>query len=244
MVVLLVHPAAQAQHHQRVEGAQQMEAGLGDHAVDDDFAEVADVDVHRVHIEQILDLQRIGVDVVEDGGQVHQEHGEHAVEVFDVPEEDEQGREHHPHADVEYGDAHDGIDEQQEVPVEGDALGSHEDEEDHQGQQEVDEGLHVAGEQEHVLGHVHLGKDPGVAHQGAHAAGGGVVEVGKEQIAAEEVDGIVLGGAAKELGEDQRHDNQRQQRGDDAPYHAQYGALVLLLEVPLDQLLKEEAVLF
>ena len=89
---------------------------------------------------------------------------------------------------------------------------------------------------------IHLGEDARVAHQGAPPLGGGLVEVGENEVAAEEVDGVVGGGPAEELGEHQLHHQQRQEGRQDAPRHAQHRALVFLFEVPLDQLLKEEAV--
>ena len=50
------------------------------------------------------------------------------------------------------------------------------------------------------------------------------------------------GSASEELGEYHFHDQQRQQRGQNAPGHAQDCALVLLFEVAFDQFLEEELV--
>ena len=52
------------------------------------------------------------------------------------------------------------------------------------------------------------------------------------------------GAAAEEVAEHQAHDQQLQQGGQDAPGHAQDGALVFVLEVPVHKLLKKEKVPF
>ena len=93
-----------------------------------------------------------------------------------------------------------------------------------------------------ILGHIDLGEDAGVAHEGGHALAGGLVEVGEDQIAAEEVGGIMGGIAAKKLRKDQPHDQKGQQRGQHAPGHAQHGALILFLKISLDQFLEEKLV--
>lgn len=107
---------------------------------------------------------------------------------------------------------------------------------------EVDQRLHVLGEQEQVLGHVDLGEDGCVAHQGHHALGRGFVEVGVHQVAAEQERGVVLDVAAEEVGEHQAHHQQHQKGRQHAPQHAQHRPLVFFLEVPLHQLFKQEAV--
>ena len=50
-------------------------------------------------------------------------------------------------------------------------------------------------------------------------------------------------GAAKKLRKDYFHNQQHQQRGEQAPPHAEHSPLVLLFEITLHQFLKEEAVL-
>ena len=83
-----------------------------------------------------------------------------------------------------------------------------------------------------------------VAHQGGHALIGRIIEEGKDQVAAEKVGRIVCRSASEEIGENQPHDQQGQQRRQNAPRHAQYRALVFCFEVAFDQLLKEKLMCF
>ena len=244
MIVLLIDPAADAQHDGHVSQHQQVKPDGGDGGLNDDLSEIADKEVHRVQQEEIAHHGRVVIDGVEDGGHVHQQLGEHAPQVLDIPEEDEQGGEDEPHPDVEQHQAPHGVEQADELPGEGDVVQGAEQEEHAQGQAEVDEGLHVFGEEEEVFWHVDLGEDAGVAHQGGHALAGGLVEIGEHQVAAEQVGSVVGHVMPEELREDQPHDQQGQQRGEHAPGHAQHRALIFLFEVPLDQFLEEELVFF
>ena len=49
--------------------------------------------------------------------------------------------------------------------------------------------------------------------------------------------------ATEETGKHNAHDQQLQQRREDAPRHAQHGALVFLFEVSFDQFFKHKAIL-
>ena len=113
-----------------------------------------------------------------------------------------------------------------------------------QGQAEVDEGLHIFGQQKQVLGHIDLGEDAGIAHQGGHTLAGGLIEAGENQVSAKQVGGVVVHATAKKLGKDQAHHQQHHQRREHTPGHAQHRALVFLHEIPLYQLLEEELVAF
>ena len=53
-VVLLVHPAVDAEDNEDIRQHEQVEPHAGDRAVDDDLAEVADVEVDGVKEEEIL----------------------------------------------------------------------------------------------------------------------------------------------------------------------------------------------
>jgi len=170
------------------------------------------VQIDRIQQEQALHRVGVLVDGVKDGGQVHQQLGEHAPQVLDVPEEHEQGGENQPHPDVEQQQGADGVKQQEELPGERDAVQDAEQEKDDEGQAEIDEGLDVFGEQEQVLGHVDLGEDARVAHEGLHPLAGGLAEVGEHQVAAEQIGGVVLHVPPEELGEYQLHHQQHQQR--------------------------------
>ena len=242
-VVLLIHPAAQTQHRRSVEQHQQMEPHGGDGGIDDDLAEVADEQIDGVGQKQALHRVAVMVDGVENGGHIHQQLGEDAPQILDIPEEHEQRRQDQPHAYVEQRQTKDGVEQQDKAPGEDDAVQHAEQEKDAQRQGKVDQRLDVFGEQEQVFRHVDLGENGGVACQRGHALTGGFVEVGKHQVAAEQVGGIVLHAPAKELGEHQTHHQQHQQRRQHAPRHAQHGAFIFLLEVALHQLFKKKAVL-
>ena len=83
-----------------------------------------------------------------------------------------------------------------------------------------------------------------VSHQGSHALIGRITEKRKDQVAAEKIGRIVRCTSAEEIGENQPHDQKRQQRRQNAPGHAQYGALVFCFKVAFDQLLKEKLMCF
>ena len=242
MIILLVDPAPDGQHDGHIGQHQQVEPDRGDGGLDDDLPEVPDEEVDRVQKEEVPHHGGIVVDGVEDGGHIHQQLGEHAPEVLDIPEEDEQGGEDEAHPDVEQHKAPHREEEADELPGEGDVVQNAEDKKHAQGKAEVDEGLNILGEEEQVLWHIDLGKDAGVAHEGGHALTGGLVEVGEDQVAAKQIGGIMGGIAAKKLRKDQPHDQKGQQRGQHAPGHTQHGALILFLKISLDQFLKEKLV--
>lgn len=107
---------------------------------------------------------------------------------------------------------------------------------DSQRQNKIDERGYIFAEQEQILGHIDLGEDFGVIHQGAHATLGCLFKERHDQRAAEQIGGIVRSIASKELSKDDFHDEQGEQRGKHAPPHAQHRTLVFFLEIPLDQL--------
>ena len=73
---------------------------------------------------------------------------------------------------------------------------------------------------------------------------GGVAEKREHEVAAEEEGRVMRGIAAKKLREHEAHHEQRQQRRQYAPRHAEHGALVFLFESALHQLLEEELIGF
>jgi len=243
VIILFVHPAANTQHDQHIGSREQVEPHSGNGGLDDDLAEVADEQVYRVEQKQVLHQGAVAVDVVENGGHVHQKLGKDRPQVLNVPEKDEQSRQDQSNANVEQHQTADGVQQQNKLPRERDVVQHAEQEKHAQGQPKVNEGLHVLGQQEQVLGHVNFCENARIAHEGGHTLTGGLVEVGEYQIATEQIGGVVGHIPAKKLREDQPHDQQSQQRGQHAPGHAQNRALVFLFEITLDQFLEEEAVL-
>ena len=161
-----------------------------------------------------------------------------------VPEEDEQGRQDQPEAEVQEHKAGDRVQEQDKAPGKRDMVDHAEHKEHAQRETEVDEALDVLGEEEEVLRDVDLGEDTGVACQGGHALVGGLAEEGEHQVAAEEEDGVMRRRAAEKAREHEPHHEQMQQRRQHAPRHAEHGALVFRFEIAFYQLLEEELVGF
>lgn len=184
------------------------------------------------------------VDGVEDCRHIHQKLGEHGPEVLDIPEKHEQRRQDQAHADIEQDQAAGRVQQQDKLPGEGDVIQNAEQEKHAQCQSEVDQSLDVLGQQEQVLRHIDLGEDIRVFQQRGHPQSGRLAEAGKDQVAAEQIGGIVLHRGAEKPGKDQPHHQQRQQRGEQAPRHAQHRSFVLFLEIALYQFLEQELVSF
>ena len=206
----------------------------GDLAVQDDTAEILDVAVDRVAQKSRLHPGGKAVHGIENGRAVHQKQRKDVIQVIDVPEKDEQRRQHQPHTDVEQNQAGDGVQQHQKARREGNAVDGDEQEEHQQRQAEVDQRRDVFGQQEHILWHVDLGDDAAVVHQRAHAGGGGVLEIVVHQVSAEQVDGVVRLVMREKLAENQAHDQKLQKRRQNAPPHAQHSALVFDFEVTGD----------
>ena len=183
MVVLLIHDAADHEEEQGIAGTKEVELQRGYRTVDDNCTEVLDDAVDRVQQEPSLNFRRITVQGIEDNGQVVQQSQEDAVEILGVPEENIPGGQDHADPDIEYSQTDDREDQGKHMRTEGDPVEDTEDEVDSQGQQEVDEGRDVAGEQEKVLRDIDLLDDPGVVHQAGHTVIGRFPEEGHDDIA-------------------------------------------------------------
>ena len=197
MVILLVHPAAKAKGDERLRRHQQVIVPGEQGGVDDDHAEVLDDEVHRVCQEDALHLRAEVVHGIEDCGHVHQKLREDAPEVLHVPEEDKQGRQDQPEAEVQEYKAADRVQQQDKAPAKRDMVERAEHKEYAQREAEVDEALDVLGKEEEILRDVDLGEDAGVACQGGHALVGGLAEEREHQVPAEEEDGVMRRRAAE-----------------------------------------------
>lgn len=163
---------------------------------------------------------------------------------MNVPEEDEQGGQDQPHSDVEQHQAADGVEKENQLPGKRDTVNDTEDEKHAQRQPEVDQCLDIFREQEHILRHIDLGKDPGISHQRGHPLRGRLIEIAEHKVAAKQIGGIVRHTAPEKLREHQPHDQQRQQRRQHAPEHTENGSFVFLFKVAFDQFFEEELVFF
>ena len=168
VVVLLVHPVAYAHHQQRVEQHQPMEPQRWNHKLYNYLAEVGDEKIHRIEKKGVLYNLGIGVQRIEDGRHIHQQLGEDAPKVLNIPEEHEQRREDKPKSDIEADQQPDGVKQKEPAPCKDDAVKNAEQHEHAQRQTKVDKTLYVFGKEEQILGYIHLGKDTGVVHKGAH----------------------------------------------------------------------------
>lgn len=243
MVVLLIHPASDAQGYADIRQHQEMELRRRYNGIYDYFPEIADEKIYGVEKKKILHRLRIAVNGIENGRHVHQELGEYAPKVLDITEEHVKRREDKAHAQIEKHQHADRVEQHDEFPCKRDSVKDAEHEEHAKGQPEIDEALDILGEEEQVLRHVYLGENAGVPHKGAHALGRGLVEEREHKVAAEQIDGVMRRVSAEELGKHQTHDQQHQQRRQDAPRHAQHRAFIFLFEVTFHQFLEEEAVL-
>ncbi len=212
MVVFLIHPTAQAKYQRHIKGHQQMEPKGGYSSLNDNLPKVADKKVHRVQKEGVLNQWAVAVNCVENGRHIHQQLGEYAPKILNVPEEHIQRRQDQPHADVEADQKANGIEQQNPPPGEGDPVQNAKQHEHAQGQPEVDEALNIFGKQEQILGHIHLSKDAGIVQKRTHALARGFIEKGKDQVSTEQVNGVVLHIPTKKLSKHQLHHQQRKQR--------------------------------
>ncbi len=182
-----------------------MELRRRDRRLDNDLSEIADKYIDRVEVERILGRLAVPVYRIENRGQIGQKPEKDRPEILDIPEEHEQRREDHSDPDIEEHQANNRIQQENELPCEGDMVDHAEHKKHAQRQSKVDQRLNVFREQKQVLWHIDLGKDLGIAQQTTHPLVGGLTEIRKHEISAEEVGGIVGRIPSKELGKDQSH---------------------------------------
>ena len=87
----------------------------------------------------------------------------------------------------------------------------HKQEEHAERQPKVDQRRYVLGQQEHIFRHIDLCKDGGIRHKRVHPPGRCLPVVGEDQVATEQINGIVGGVPAEKLGEHQTHHEKIQQ---------------------------------
>ena len=144
-------------------------------------------------------------------------------------------------AQIEQQQHEDRIQQGEKAPGKGDMIRGAEQKEHQKGQYEVDQRLRVFGQQEQILRNVDLREDVGVAHQGKHPLRAGLGKEAEHDGPAEEIDGVMGNGRTEKVPEHKAHDQQRQQRVQNAPDRADGSALVFSVKVPSDQLFQQEA---
>ena len=243
-VVVLVHVHPRQQRRQGEARQGKMRRKRRDGSGKDNLPHVGDVAVDRIACKHKLKLGAKAVRRVEDRRTVHQQLQEHAPEVVDVAEEDEKRGKHHADAEVERHKGGQREGQQQKPPGEVDAVQPAEEEEHDERKEEVDKRLDGTRKEEQVFRNIHLCKYAGIGVQTLHSVVCGVREPSVQQVPAEEIRGVVGDGPPEELLEDDLHHEQRQQGHEQTPAHTKDSALVLLLEVALDQLLEEKPMPF
>lgn len=219
-----------------------MEPNAGNGGLNHYFAKIADKEIYRVQEKQITDRVAVAVNVIEDGGHIHEQHGKDVIEILYVPEEHEKSGQDHTDADVEKDQTANRVEQTNELPSEGNAIRGDKNKKHNKNQAKVNKGLNISGQQKQILRHIDFCKDTSVAHDGPHAALGRVAEKGEDQVSAENIDHIVRRIPAKKLGKYKGHNGKLEQGRENAPRHTQDGALVFLFEIAFDQFLKEKLV--
>lgn len=238
MVLLLIHQPAKEHRKRRINQQQRMQLQSRNCSFQHDHAHILDRTIHRIEQEQPLYRQRIALHGIKDRRHIHQQHREYIVKIRYIPKEHEQSRQNQPDADIENHQAKDRIKNRDEFPRKHHTVDHRKEEEHQQRDAKVDDRRNIFGQKENVFGHVDLCEDMFIRHQGVHAAVGRFAEEIEHQVAREQVGCIVIHRPAEELGEDDFHHQQGQERREDAPPHAQHGTLVFLLEVAFDEFFK------
>ena len=86
------------------------------------MADIGDVHVNGIEVEELLHVLAVVGGGVEDGGEVHQHEREDVVEVLHVLEYDEQRREYEAASDVEDDEADYGVHQHEEADMEGNSV--------------------------------------------------------------------------------------------------------------------------
>ena len=133
MVVFFVHPETKNQHHGDIQKHQKMKPSTWDRAVNDNFSEVADEQVHRIEQEKVLCCGTVAVDAIEDGGHIHQKLHENCPKILDVPEKHKQGRQNQTYTEVKQSQTKNRIQKQDEFPRKSDTVKGTKQEKNEQG---------------------------------------------------------------------------------------------------------------
>ena len=105
MVLLFVDQPAHQHRQRRVEQQQQMERRRRNLRLQHHQPDVFNDAIHRVAQEKALNRRRIAVHGIENRRHIHQEHGEHVVQIRNIPEKHKQRRQDQPNADIKNGQA-------------------------------------------------------------------------------------------------------------------------------------------
>ena len=242
VIVLFVHAKPDRHDGGRRQAADQMYIPARDLIVDDDGAEIADIVIQRINLEQYLQIRRERVDRIEHRRDVHQHHRNDAVNILHILKEDIKRRKNESNADIEHDQTDDRIDQKQELPGKSHAVDRREYEEHNHRQPEIDQRRHVLGDQKQRLWDVDMRNDVRVVHQRAHALRRALAEIGEDHDARKKIDRIMRHIPAEEMAENKIEHQKLHQRRQHAPQHAQRRALIALFEVALHQFFKQKLI--
>ena len=187
-----------------------------------------------------LNIRRELVHRVENGRTVHEKLQHNRPQVVDIAEKDEKRGKNHANAQVEQQHGRDGIDKANEPPCELHVVDCAEHEENQKRQQEVQQDLDVDRKEEQVFRNVDLRKDARIPEETPHPSVGRLRKPVEHQKPAEEVGGVMVQRPPEKLLEHDLHHQEHQEGGKHTPPHSKNRTLVLLLEVALDQFLKQK----
>ena len=241
MVVLLVDQEARAKRKQCVECRECVILRRGEACIENQNTEVFDINVNGVEKEQSFVVSKAG-NVVEDCRHIHEKRAEYAPEIVNVAEEHEERREDQSNSKAENNEPEGRNDEREEIERKGNLINDAEQKEDDKGESKVDQRGDRLGEEEQILGHVDLGEDLGVVQERSHSAARCVTKEGEHDVTAKQEGGVMCDGRTKEIGKDDAHNKQVEQRREKTPKHTQIGALVFFLKITLYKLGEQKTV--
>ena len=139
MVFLLINPAANHECQYRICCCKKMKLQRRNGCFNHYLAEVPNIQVDWIEQKQILSKLREAPDVIKDRRHIHQEHGKDAVQILNIPEKQIQRRQNQSHAQIEYNQANDRVQQKDKLPRNGNPIDHHKNKIDDQRETEVDQ---------------------------------------------------------------------------------------------------------
>ena len=218
--------------------------GAGNVAVHHQVAEQVDVVVQRVQLHQFLQGFRQGGDGVEQRGGVHPTHGKDTVQVHHITEIHRQRGKQQPQPATEKEEQHQRQPAQKDGPIEGGTGKDHDQQNRTKAEQHGDKAGNRLADGEDELGNVHLFDQRGVLDNRSQAHAGGLIEKGKQGVAADQVKREVWDIVAEHVRKDDALQQHHQQRVQNAPDVTQKAAAVFDFQIAADKFMDQRLVFF
>ena len=255
ILLLVEHQHAYEQHRNAEDGGVDYMIRIHRPAEKHAVPEHRDYRIERVRHERILCIlvgYMQGLDIVEYGSRIEQQHAENFVHILDILEENLHGAKYHSNADAQHKEdeyrherkqdirsqAHGGVGEYH-VIRHNDRKHKKRNQKRYEVRRDIRHGVYV-------LGHIHLLYDRCAVSYRAHGALGRLGIELIEQTAAEQIYGVVENLrliASEDISEDEREHDHRQKRLKKCPEHTENRVPVLELNVLANDLGKKETVL-